>query len=84
RFLTKWGNYTYGLYCLHTFGLLTAHVVTSKLFKITDPALVMGCSFGIGLPVTMVLALFSYHIFELPFLRLKNKFAYFTKNGTKE
>jgi peptidoglycan/LPS O-acetylase OafA/YrhL len=84
RFLTKWGNYTYGLYCLHTIGLLTAHVVISKLFKITHPALVMSCSFVIGLPVTMILALFSYHIFELPFLRLKNKFAYFTKNSTKE
>jgi peptidoglycan/LPS O-acetylase OafA/YrhL len=79
RFLSKWGNYTYGLYCLHTIGLLVSLILSEKIVKITNPWLTMGINFTVGLCLSMLLAYISYTYFEKPFLKLKSKFAYFTK-----
>jgi peptidoglycan/LPS O-acetylase OafA/YrhL len=79
RFLSKWGNYTYGLYCLHTIGLLATHVVSEKILKSNNPWLIMGADFTLGLGISMGMAYLSYRFFESPFLKLKNKYALFIK-----
>jgi peptidoglycan/LPS O-acetylase OafA/YrhL len=78
-FLSRWGNYTYGLYCLHTIGLLGAHIASEKILKLSNPWLIMGIDFTLGLGLSMTMAYISYRFFESPFLKLKNKFAYITK-----
>ena len=79
KFLQRWGNYTYGLYCLHTIGLLIAHILSEKLLKIQSGWLIMFIDFTFGLGLSMGMAYISYHYFEAPFLKLKSRFAYFTK-----
>jgi peptidoglycan/LPS O-acetylase OafA/YrhL len=79
KFLSRWGNYTYGLYCLHTIGLLIAHIISEKLLKLNNNWLIMGIDFTVGFGLSMIMAYISYTYFEAPFLKLKNKFAYFTK-----
>ncbi len=79
RWLSRWGNYTYGLYCLHSAGILAAHIVSEKILKLNNPWLIMVIDFTFGLGLSMGLAYFSYHFFESPFLKLKNKFAYIVK-----
>ena len=77
--LTKWGNYTYGLYCLHSLGLLVAHVVSEKIMKLHNPWAIMGIDYTLGMFLTLVMAYISYTYFERPFLKLKEKFAYITR-----
>jgi peptidoglycan/LPS O-acetylase OafA/YrhL len=79
RFLSKWGNYTYGLYCLHTIGLLAAHIVSEKILKISNSWLIMGADCTLGLGLSMLMAYISYRFFESPFLKLKNRFAFVIK-----
>ncbi|MEI7473043.1 MAG: acyltransferase [Chitinophagaceae bacterium] len=79
KFLSKWGNYTYGLYCLHTIGLLIAHFISERIIKSHNNWFIMLFDFTVGLGLSMILAYYSYHYFEAPFLRWKNKFAFFTK-----
>jgi peptidoglycan/LPS O-acetylase OafA/YrhL len=78
-FLTKWGNYTYGLYCLHTIGLLGAHIISEHLLHLHNNWLIMLFDYTFGLVLTMIMARLSYKLLEAPFLKLKNKFAYFIK-----
>lgn len=79
KWLSRWGNYTYGLYCLHPLALLIAHVISEKFMKLHGhwPIMIFDFSFGLGL--SMFLAWLSYRFYESPFLRLKKKFAYFTR-----
>lgn len=79
QILSKWGVYTYGLYCLHTIGLLAAHILSEKLLKVHNQWIIMTIDFTVGLSFSMLLAYFSYHLFEYPFLKLKQKFSYFIK-----
>jgi peptidoglycan/LPS O-acetylase OafA/YrhL len=79
KFLTKWGNYTYGLYCLHTIGLLGAHIISENLLQLHNNWLIMLFDYTFGFALTMVMARLSYKLLEAPFLKLKNKFAYFIK-----
>lgn len=79
KFLHQWGNYTYGLYCLHTIGLLAAHIISEKVLKLQSNWLIMCIDFTLGLGLSMAMAYISYHYFEVHFLRWKNKFAFFTK-----
>lgn len=80
KWLSKWGNYTYGLYCLHSLALLiTHHFLSEKILKLHNPWLTMGIDATLGLGLSLAMAWVSYHYFESPFLKLKNKFAYFVK-----
>jgi peptidoglycan/LPS O-acetylase OafA/YrhL len=79
KWLSKWGNYTYGLYCLHSVGILAAHIFSEKILKLQNPWLIMGMDATAGLGLSMAMAWVSYHYFEAPFLKLKNRFAYFVK-----
>lgn len=79
KFITRWGTYTYGLYCLHTIGLLGTHILSEKILKLQSSWYIMGLDFTVGLGLSMGMAYISYHYFESPFLKLKNKFSYFVK-----
>jgi peptidoglycan/LPS O-acetylase OafA/YrhL len=80
KFLSRWGNFTYGLYCLHTIALLVTHsILSQKILKLDNQWLIMGIDFTLGLGLSMAMAYVSYTYFETPFLKLKNKFAYILK-----
>lgn len=72
--LSRLGQYTYGLYCLHFIGILVALQISKRLGTHVHPyqvifwetALALGCSIGI--------AYLSYHLYEQPFLRYKRVF----------
>lgn len=79
--LSRLGQFTYGLYCLHFIGLLVALVVFNRFSPVTgiwrdilfEPAL--------ALAISVAIALVSYYFYESPFLKLKDKFAVITKGG---
>lgn len=77
--LTKLGVVTYGLYCIH-FIIISIVTALSKKWGL-DAQLwqVLILQPVISLAITIGLSLLSYKYFELPFLRLKNRFAYFVK-----
>lgn len=79
KWLSKWGNYTYGLYCLHSAAILVTHIFSEKILKLQNPWLIMAMDVSVGLGISFAMAWVSYRFFELPFLKLKNKFAYFVK-----
>ncbi len=70
---------TYGLYCIH-FIIISIVTALSKKWGL-DAQLwqVLILQPVISLAITIGLSLLSYKYFELPFLRLKNRFAYFVK-----
>lgn len=77
RRLTRWGQMTYGLYCLHFIGILAALMISKKMgfhesifgVLVVETVLALGVSWGI--------ARVSYRFFEQPFLKLKKRFAFF-------
>ncbi|WP_192821700.1 acyltransferase [Rufibacter sp. LB8] len=72
--ITKWGKYTYGLYCLHFIGILIA-TNTTKLLKInTSLPSVLILDTILALSITMCISWISYNYFEKKFLKLKTKF----------
>lgn len=76
RRISRLGNYTYGLYCLHFVGILIAITVTTRLGinrQLWQLLLIDG---ALSLALTTGLAWSSYHMFEKHFLRLKDRFAY--------
>jgi peptidoglycan/LPS O-acetylase OafA/YrhL len=78
-FVSKWGNYTYGLYCIHSATLLIIDLFITKLLHIHNNWVLFISFLTIGLALTKLIAYFSYHYFEKPFLKYKNKFSFFTK-----
>ena len=81
RILRFFGKYSYGLYILHYFlmalRLPLYHVVWRLTHQHTLALLIPGIVMIGG---SLVLALFSFHLLERPFLRLKDRFAYRQKN----
>jgi peptidoglycan/LPS O-acetylase OafA/YrhL len=73
--LSRLGKYTYGLYLLHPLALFTAScwlglpTEGSVAFR---SGLVRGF---LGMALTLLLGILSYHLLERPFLRLKRRFA---------
>lgn len=78
-FISKWGNYTYGLYCIHSATLLVIDLIITKLLHIQNSWVIFISFLTIGLAFTKAMAYISYHYFEKPFLKYKNKFSFFTK-----
>ncbi len=79
KIISGLGIYTYGLYCLHFFGILIIEKVIDK-FQISVNNLFSSIVFSLAaLLVTIVLSYFSYHLFEKWFLRLKENFAFIIK-----
>lgn len=77
--ISKLGVISYGLYCLHFVGILIATTITKKLGMNTHLWQVVFIDTSLALTITILISQFSYRFFETPFLKLKEKFAYFTK-----
>jgi len=76
RLLSNLGRYTYGLYLLHPLALCAAArwVGVPAEGSVSFPS---GVVRGIlGLVLTLVLSISSYHLFEMPFLRFKKRFTF--------
>jgi peptidoglycan/LPS O-acetylase OafA/YrhL len=72
-FLVYFGKISFGLYIFH---LVCIHIVTQigkTYFHLNRNLLLV--VWGVGLPLTILVAAASYRYFETPFLRLKEKFA---------
>lgn len=74
KWLSNWGKYTYGRYCLHFIGILIALRITSTLGLNTSIWGVLFLDTLLVLVLSMALAWLSYHLMEKHFLKLKNKF----------
>jgi peptidoglycan/LPS O-acetylase OafA/YrhL len=79
RIVSKLGIYTYGLYCLHLLGMYATVRIVVKLGWHEEKWWVAVASAGIGLLLSVVISLASYHLFEKWFLKWKDKFAFITK-----
>ncbi len=77
--ISKLGSITYGLYCLHFIGILITITLTEKFGLNTSLWQVIILETSLSLAVTIIISKLSYNYFEMPFLRFKNKFAFFTK-----
>jgi peptidoglycan/LPS O-acetylase OafA/YrhL len=71
---TFWGKYTYGLYMLHPIGILVIDIIERLANIPMNEQLVLFLKGLIGFFLSLLLAKLSYHLLELPFLRLKEKF----------
>ncbi len=79
KMISKLGIISYGLYCLHFIGILITLNCT-KLIHLNNTIWgVMIAEFLGSLAVTILLSKISYQFFEIRFLKLKNRFSYFTK-----
>ncbi len=68
--LTRFGKYSYAMYVFHA--PLSKYV--PKLLYFGPRLARVGLALGIGITVTYLLAVISWHTVESPFLRLKNRF----------
>jgi len=80
---TRLGVITYGLYCLH-FIIISLVLGLTKLAGLnTNIWQVIFLETSMALLITIGVGLFSYRFLEKPFLRLKDKFAFATRNTKK-
>ena len=80
RVLTYWGTYTYGLYCLHYLALLAGIQIMQKLgLNHSVLGVVVGDN-AAGLLIALVISWISFNLYEKPFLKLKNHFAFITRD----
>ena len=79
KMISKLGTYTYGLYCLHLLGMYLTVRLVVKLHWQEQKLWVAVISAIIALLLSIGIGLLSYHFFEKWFLRLKNRFAFITK-----
>ncbi len=76
RWLSYWGTYTYGLYCLHFMALLAAYQLMHRLgLNHTVEGVVVADNL-LGLALAMLASWLSFTYYEKPFLKLKNRFAF--------
>jgi peptidoglycan/LPS O-acetylase OafA/YrhL len=79
RIMSKLGIYTYGLYCLHLFGMYIIVQVANKMGWNQENIWVVAALAIVGLLASVAISLTSYHLFEKWFLKWKDKFAFITK-----
>lgn len=72
RWLTYWGTFTYGFYCLHPI-VLDWLVFASEHLHLPSTPLNTLVRVAIGLPLSAGLAWVSFTYWERPFLKLKNQ-----------
>lgn len=79
-FLTRWGKYTYGMYLLHPLIQdYTQRLTKPFLIDILEQIPLLWLNAGVALVFTHAVCYVSYHYFESPFLKLKKKFSYITR-----
>jgi len=79
KLISKLGKYTYGLYCFHVIGILVSITVLNKLSLNNYGWQMWLLELPFSLTITIVLSYLSYHYFESPFLKLKDRFAVIKK-----
>ena len=79
KFISKWGIYTYGLYCIHVIAIIFVEIAFKKANLNMQSPFVLFLLAVLAFIVCMVLAFISYNFFEKRFLRLKDKFAFIVK-----
>ncbi len=79
KIISKLGIYTYGLYCLHLLAMWMTVKVVVKLGLFEGSLWVAGGSALLGLILSIIISLASYHLFEKWFLKWKDKFAFIVK-----
>jgi len=79
RVISKLGIYTYGLYCLHLLAMDIVVRVVARLGWDQQKLWVVIALAVLGLLLSIVISLASYHLFEKWFLKWKDKFAFITK-----
>ncbi len=78
KIITRLGKYTYGLYCYHYLALLLS-IKISTYFGLNNSAFgVVIIDNLLGIIISICVAITSYHIFEKPFLKQKQKFALYS------
>ena len=73
------GIITYGLYCLHFIGILITINITRMLGINTHLWQVIVIDMPLSLMISIIIAKCSYTLYEKPFLKLKERFSYFSK-----
>lgn len=79
KLITKLGAISYGLYCLHFIGILVTTTLMNKLAFNTHLWQVMILETVIALLTTILISSASYRFYELPFLKLKDKFSFISR-----
>lgn len=79
KIISKLGIISYGLYCLHFIGILITINITKMLGINTSLWQIVFIEMPLSLIFTILIAKISYRFYEKPFLKFKEKFAYFSK-----
>ena len=77
--ISKLGEITYGLYCLHFIGILIAVNGTNMLFEKEQLWHIIIVDTVVALSISLIISKISYKYFESPFLKLKKRFSYISK-----
>jgi peptidoglycan/LPS O-acetylase OafA/YrhL len=75
------GKYTYGLYMLHPIAIWVIDILVKLIYKGTQLYWILGMKGIVSFFLSLALAKFSYHVLEVPFLKLKERFTV-VKNKT--
>ncbi len=79
RRISKWGIYTYGLYCIHVIAIIFVELAFRKAgMNLQSPLIILVLTI-VAFIACMILAFISYNFFEKKFLKLKDRFAFIVK-----
>jgi len=81
--ITKLGVISYGLYCYHELAITGVFVAVGLISSGNGMAISAG-KLILALIATIIIAMISYRFFESPFLRLKNRYAFFVKKNSRD
>ncbi len=81
-FLCYLGRISYGLYCLHTIGILAAIQILHRIGADTKLWQVLVLQPVVAFSVALGLASISYRFYESPFLRLKERLSFITRSSS--
>lgn len=79
KLISNLGKITYGMYCLHFIGILITITIMDKINLNTKLWHVIILQTIIALSLTIIISKISFKFFESPFLKLKAKFSFYTK-----
>ncbi len=79
KLMSKLGEYTYGLYCLHMIAILVVIKLANKFYPSYNIFFLFLVIFPLSFILSMSFAKISFKYFESYFLKLKDKFAFITK-----